>query len=160
MTTHSSIRAWRILWTEERGGLQSMESQRVRHNRVTNTTTMTIELLVLGIMLCSRSPELIYLRQLNLCTLWSLPFPHSSAFGSLHSIPCFYECDYFFYFTFCHPTWLVWPHFPDQKSYAGPWQWKCRVLTTWTPREFPVILDSTHKWDYLVSILLWLVYST
>ena len=30
--THSSILAWRILWTEEHGGLQSMGSQRVRHN--------------------------------------------------------------------------------------------------------------------------------
>ena len=30
--THSSILAWRILWTEEPGGLQSMGSQRVRHD--------------------------------------------------------------------------------------------------------------------------------
>ena len=30
MTTHSSILAWRIPWTEEPSGLQSMESQRVR----------------------------------------------------------------------------------------------------------------------------------
>ena len=29
MTTHSSILAWRIPWTEERGGLQSIGSQRV-----------------------------------------------------------------------------------------------------------------------------------
>ena len=28
MTTHSSILAWRIPWTEELGRLQSMESQR------------------------------------------------------------------------------------------------------------------------------------
>ena len=28
MTTHSSILAWRIPWTEEPGGLQSMGSQR------------------------------------------------------------------------------------------------------------------------------------
>ena len=27
MATHSSILAWRILWTEEPGGLQSMELQ-------------------------------------------------------------------------------------------------------------------------------------
>ena len=27
MATHSSILAWRILWTEEPGGLQSMGSQ-------------------------------------------------------------------------------------------------------------------------------------
>ena len=32
MVTHSSILAWRIPWTEEPGRLQSMGSQRVRHN--------------------------------------------------------------------------------------------------------------------------------
>ena len=32
MATHSSILAWRTPWTEEPGGLQSIESQRVRHN--------------------------------------------------------------------------------------------------------------------------------
>ena len=30
--THSSILAWRIPWTEELGGLQSMGSQRVGHD--------------------------------------------------------------------------------------------------------------------------------
>ena len=32
MATHSSILTWEIPWTEEPGGLQSMRSQRVRHN--------------------------------------------------------------------------------------------------------------------------------
>ena len=32
MATHSSILAWRIPWTEEPGGLQSMESQRVKYD--------------------------------------------------------------------------------------------------------------------------------
>ena len=32
MATHSSIPAWRILWTEEPGRLQSMGLQRVRHD--------------------------------------------------------------------------------------------------------------------------------
>ena len=32
MATHSSILAWRIPWTEEPGGVQSMGSQRVRHD--------------------------------------------------------------------------------------------------------------------------------
>ena len=32
MSTHSSILAWRIPWTEEPGRLQSMGSQRVRHD--------------------------------------------------------------------------------------------------------------------------------
>ena len=41
MATLSSILAWRIPWTEEPGGLQSMGSQRVRHDRMTNTHTHT-----------------------------------------------------------------------------------------------------------------------
>ena len=32
MATHSSILAWRIPWTGEPGGLQSIELQRVRHD--------------------------------------------------------------------------------------------------------------------------------
>ena len=32
MATHSSTLAWKIPWTEEPGGLQSMEFQRVRDN--------------------------------------------------------------------------------------------------------------------------------
>ena len=32
MATHSSILAWKIPWTEKLGGLQSMGSQRVRHD--------------------------------------------------------------------------------------------------------------------------------
>ena len=32
MATHSSDLAWRVPWTEESGGLQSVGSQRVRHD--------------------------------------------------------------------------------------------------------------------------------
>ena len=32
MVTHSSILAWKFIWTEEPGGLQSVELQRVRHD--------------------------------------------------------------------------------------------------------------------------------
>ena len=32
MATHSSVLAWRILWTEKPGRLQSMGSHRVRHD--------------------------------------------------------------------------------------------------------------------------------
>ena len=35
MATHSSTLAWKIPWTEEPGGLQSMGSQRVRHDWAT-----------------------------------------------------------------------------------------------------------------------------
>ena len=36
MATHSRILAGKIPWTEEPGGLQSMGSQRVGHNRATS----------------------------------------------------------------------------------------------------------------------------
>ena len=38
MATHSNILAWRIPWTEEPGGLQSMGSQRVRQDGATEDT--------------------------------------------------------------------------------------------------------------------------
>ena len=42
MATHSSIVAWIIPWTEEPGKLQSMGSQRIRHDWATNTFTLNI----------------------------------------------------------------------------------------------------------------------
>ena len=38
MATHPSILAWSIPWTEELGGLQSMGSQRIRHDWVIKYT--------------------------------------------------------------------------------------------------------------------------
>ena len=40
MATHSRVLAWKIPWTEEPGGLQSLGSQRVGDDRVTNTTLL------------------------------------------------------------------------------------------------------------------------
>ena len=38
MVTHSSSLAWKIPWTEEPSGLQSVGSRRVRYNRVLEHT--------------------------------------------------------------------------------------------------------------------------
>ena len=50
--THSSILAWRIPWTEEPGGLQSLESQRVGHDWATEHrhTTSTAEIYFLTVL--------------------------------------------------------------------------------------------------------------
>ena len=45
METHSSILAWRIIWTEEPGGLQSMASQRVGHDLANLITTVVNQIL-------------------------------------------------------------------------------------------------------------------
>ena len=42
MTSYSSILVWRIPWTEEPGGLQSMESQRVGRDLATKQLQMTL----------------------------------------------------------------------------------------------------------------------
>ena len=45
MATHSSVLAWRILWTEELGGVQSAGLQRVRHNLTTeHACTRTLKI--------------------------------------------------------------------------------------------------------------------
>ena len=41
MATYSSILAWKISWTEEPDRLQSMGSQRVEHDWVTNAYLLT-----------------------------------------------------------------------------------------------------------------------
>ena len=40
---HSSILAWRVSWTEEPSGLQSVGSQRVGHSCMTNAFTFAME---------------------------------------------------------------------------------------------------------------------
>ena len=43
MAIHSSILAWKIPWTEEPGGLQSMQSQRVGHDLATKPPNHTLK---------------------------------------------------------------------------------------------------------------------
>ena len=73
MANHSSILAWRIPWTEETGGLQSLGSERVRHYWMTNAFTFTCT---------SSSPSPV------LPTL-SLPTPNSS--GNHQCVTCICE---------------------------------------------------------------------
>ena len=50
MATHSSILAWRIPWTEEPGGLQSMVSQRVGHDWQTDISFHFIYVYIINIL--------------------------------------------------------------------------------------------------------------
>ena len=47
METHSSIFTWEIQWTEDLGGLQSMESQRVGHNLATKWQQLTVTISIM-----------------------------------------------------------------------------------------------------------------
>ena len=103
MATNVSILAWRIPWTDEPGRLQSVGSQRVRHNWETFTlrsfqTYDTIVLLTIVTMLYITSPGLIYLITKSL-HLWPPP-PISllSASGNHQSVLCIYKFSFFFRF--------------------------------------------------------------
>ena len=86
MTSHSSILAWKFAWTEEPGGLQSMGSQRVRHNWMTNTFTLfTFTRFVIALLKRSKRLLISWLQSPSAVFLiprkWNLPlFPIFSAF--------------------------------------------------------------------------------
>ena len=49
MTTHSSVLAWRIPWTEEPGGLQFIGSQRIGHDLMRRVDSLEKSLMLGGI---------------------------------------------------------------------------------------------------------------
>ena len=64
IATHASILAWRIPCTEKPGGLQCIGSGRVRHHRVTNTSTFTdicYEIYIFIFYLLVRATEFVIL---------------------------------------------------------------------------------------------------
>ena len=52
MATHSSNLAWGMLWIEEPGGLQSMGSQKVRHNWATNNFSFILKMVPNFMQIC------------------------------------------------------------------------------------------------------------
>ena len=62
LATYSSILAWRILRTEEPGGLQSMGSERARHNWATNTHTHNLILVLILLLSCH-----FHLHEIHMC---------------------------------------------------------------------------------------------
>ena len=70
MATHSSILTWEIPWTEEPGRLQSMGSQRIRHDWATNSFTLPEPIIL---PFCSSSSWIYQPQQSTPCMLsWFL----------------------------------------------------------------------------------------
>ena len=69
MTTHSCILAWRIPGTKKPGRLQSMGSQRVKHDLATNTLTFTLSTTLLRVRLKSSAKQL---SSKNSCEKWQM----------------------------------------------------------------------------------------
>ena len=71
MATHSSTLAWRIPWTEELGGLQSMGSQRVGHDWATSLTHSLIVCVFIN-LLCDWFSETVGNNEMAEYRLWNL----------------------------------------------------------------------------------------
>ena len=87
MATHSSIPAWRIPWTEESGGLQSVGSKRVRHDWATNTFTLYYQNMLYsyrGVCVCAHMCVCVCGAQS--CTTICDPMDWSSSGSSVHGI--------------------------------------------------------------------------
>ena len=108
MATHSSILAWRIPWTEEPDGLQSLGSQRVGHDWATNTFTFLSmdHYKQTWSLLSIKDKCIIILFWLGLLFIIFIFWPHHAVCRIL----------------------VPWPRIEP-----GPRQWKYQLLTTGLP---------------------------
>ena len=83
MATHFSILAWETPWTEEPGGLQSMELQRVRHNLATQRQQRCLTTLFWFPVYSKVIQLYIYL-----CLFFCKIFSHLGYHRILSIIPC------------------------------------------------------------------------
>ena len=120
MATHSSILAWEIPWTEEPGGLQSMRSQRVRHDWGDWECTYTLwndhcsKFRPYTLLMFILHPQELFIMQLEVCTP-SSPWPTlpTLQFPSLLAITYLFSLWVYFHFglsvLFLDPTYK-WDH--------------------------------------------------
>ena len=69
MAAHSSILAWRIPWTEEHGGLQSIESQSISHDWNDFSMHTGIKFGYLFLFIETNMNFLLVLTRLNISTM-------------------------------------------------------------------------------------------
>ena len=77
MATHSSVLAWRMLWSEEPGGLHSTGLQRVRHIPHKKIKLQTISLMKVKVLITQSYPAL--------CNPMDYSLPGSSVHGILQA---------------------------------------------------------------------------
>ena len=105
MATHSSILVWEIPWTEDLRGLQSMGSQRVGHDWVTNTFTFIVSSCLLCWRLIDHRCVDLFLGSLfcpfhlYVCFLWQYNtiFIIAALYNSLNSGSLIIPAPFFFF---------------------------------------------------------------
>ena len=130
VATHSSVLAWRIPWTEERGGLQTMGSQRVGHDWAANAFTP-------------------YPIQSHFWRSCPHPYPFSSFHhfpGLLQALPAHCTESASAKVTSDHPAFNpASPHFVNLPASANPHHPALRILPRWYPGLFCSVLAAIIK---------------
>ena len=130
MATHSSILAWRIPWTEEPGGLQSVGSHRVTRLKRVSTYDCTSEVPVgFGVLFC-------FIFLYIVC-----PATHSGKLHLLASFTCWQASP-------AHKLHLLASFTCSQASHAH----KLHMLTSFTCSQAPGVGDGQGKPGVLQSM--------
>ena len=130
MVTHSRILAWEIPWTEEPGGLQSMGSQRIRHDWATHTFFHTMYAILYTL-------HTVLVKVTQSCPTLCSHVDYSPPCSSVHGI--------------LQARILEWVAIPLYRGSSQPRDWT-RLFTVWATRE-ALILCYMY---YIVYIgLLW-----
>ena len=137
MTTHSSILAWRIPWTEEPGGLQSMGSQRVGHNWVTNT----FHILIAAIQLLSHVQLF--------ATPWTAAHQAPLSFTVSQTLLRFVSIESVMpsnHLILCFPLLLLLSIFPSIRIFSNEWALHIR----W-PKDWRFSISPSNEYSGLIS---------
>ena len=131
MATHSSILTWRILWTEEPGGLQSMGMKRVGHDWVTNTN-LPFD------FYCSLSHVQLFATPWTVARQASLFITNSQSLLKLMPIESVMPSNHLI---FCHPLLLLPSIFPSIRVFSN----ESVIRITWPKYwEFQLQHQSFH----------------
>ena len=150
LATHSSVLAWKIAWTEEPGGLQSMGSQKLGHDWATNTFTFAYTYMYMYVCIYIY----IYYIHTHIYSLFQILF-HYNFLGNIVG-PCCFSILYIAVYI-CQVQ-------ASNVSLSCPFPWITKVcfLGRWVCFCFVnkficiIFLDSIYKWYHMIFVFLWL----
>ena len=141
MTNHSSILAWRIPWTEEPGGLQSMELQRVEQDweTYTHTHTHTVDLQCCVTLRCTAQ----WFKHIFVSMYLFIPFHILSSYATAATAKSLQSCP-----TLCDPT----DGSPPGSPIPG-------ILQARTLEWVAISFSNAWKWEVKLKLLsrVWLL---
>ena len=123
IAAHSSILAWRIPWTEEPGQLQSMGSQRVRHDWMTFTSLhIVVEYPPVVFQEVQGQFDFFFFFLISIWLCWVFIVPCVTFSCDLQTLSC------------CMEDPVPWPGIKPRPPALAAWS-----LSHWTSREIPTI---------------------